>query len=74
LDEVISGGSIKDGGTGMIDMNEFDDDMSPLRKRIVIDITLGYLHGVQEMMIEEALSMSDMAESKTVIEHIRGLK
>lgn len=55
-------------------MNEFDDDMSPLRKRIVIDITLSYLHGVQEMMIEEALSMSDMAESKTVIEHIRGLK
>jgi hypothetical protein len=54
VDEVVSGGSIKDGGTGMIDMNEFDDDMSPLRKRIVIDITLSYLHGVQEMMIEEA--------------------
>ena len=58
----------------MIDMNEFDDDMSPLQKRIVIDITLSYLHGVQEMMIEEALSMSDMAESKTVINHVMGLR
>jgi hypothetical protein len=58
----------------MIDMNEFDDDMSPLQKRIIIDITLGYLHGVQEMMIEEALSKSDMAESKTVINHVMGLR
>jgi len=58
----------------MIDMNEFDDDMSPLQKRVIIDITLNYLHTVQELMIEEALSKSDMAESKTIIQHIRGLK
>jgi hypothetical protein len=58
----------------MIDMDEFDDKMSPLQKRVIIDITLNYLHTVQELMIEEALSKSDMAESKTVIEHIRGLR
>jgi hypothetical protein len=58
----------------MIDMDEFDDKMSPLQKRVIIDITLNYLHTVQELMIEEALSKSDMAESKTIIQHIRGLK
>jgi len=44
-----------------------------IRRKLISD-TLYDLHSMQFNMIEEAVSKSDMAESKTVIAHIMGMK
>jgi len=44
------------------------------QRRKIISDTLNELHSIQFNMIEEAVSKSDMAESKTVIAHIMGMK
>lgn len=44
------------------------------QRRKIISDTLNELHSMQFNMIEEAVSKSDMAESKTVIAHIMGMK
>ena len=44
------------------------------QRRKIISDTLNELHSIQFNMIEEAVSKSDMAESKTVITHIMGMK
>ena len=40
------------------------------QRRKIISDTLNELHSIQFNMIEEAVSKSDMAESKTVLQHI----
>ena len=40
------------------------------QRRKIISDTLNELHSIQFNMIEEAVSKSDMAESKTVLHHI----
>ena len=44
------------------------------QRRKIISDTLNELHSIQFNMIEEAVSKSDMAESKTVLAHIMGMK
>lgn len=48
----------------------YNDLYERAHKQRVIQDTLKYLHEVQEKMIEEVVSKSDMAESKTVLAHI----
>lgn len=44
------------------------------QRRKIISDTLNELHSIQFNMLEEALEKSNMAESKTVLAHIMGMK
>ena len=44
------------------------------QRRKLISDTLNELHSIQFNMLEEALEKSNMAESKTVLAHIMGMK
>jgi len=44
------------------------------QRRKLISDTLNELHSMQFNMLEEALEKSNMAESKTVLAHIMGMK
>jgi len=88
LDEIVFGGGIKDGGRAMknwkirpngqmyysIDPQSLAILFAQAQRRKIISDTLNELHSIQFNMIEEAVSKSDMAESKTVIAHIMGMK
>jgi len=88
LDEIVFGGGIKDGGRAMknwkirpngqmyysIDPQSLAILFAQAQRRKIISDTLNELHSIQFNMLEEAVSKSDMAESKTVIAHIMGMK
>ena len=88
MDEIVFGGAIKDGGWAMknwklqpngklyysIDPQSLAILFAQAQRRKIISDTLNELHSIQFNMIEEAVSKSDMAESKTVLAHIMGMK
>ena len=88
MDEIVFGGGIKDGGRAMknwkirpngqmyysIDPQSLAILFAQAQRRKIISDTLNELHSIQFNMLEEAVSKSDMAESKTVIAHIMGMK
>jgi len=88
VDEFVLGGAIKDGGRAMknwklqangklyytLEPQSLAILFAQAQRRKIISDTLNELHSMQFNMIEEAVSKSDMAESKTVIAHIMGMK
>jgi glutathionylspermidine synthase len=88
VDEFVFGGAIKDGGRAMknwklqpngklfytLEPQSLAILFAQAQRRKIISDTLNELHSMQFNMIEEAVSKSDMAESKTVIAHIMGMK
>jgi glutathionylspermidine synthase len=88
VDEFVFGGAIKDGGRAMknwklqpngklyytLEPQSLAILFTQAQRRKIISDTLNELHSMQFNMIEEAVSKSDMAESKTVIAHIMGMK
>ena len=88
MDEIVFGGAIKDGGRAMknwklqpngklfytLEPQSLAILFAQAQRRKIISDTLNELHSMQFNMIEEAVSKSDMAESKTVIAHIMGMK
>jgi len=88
VDKIVFGGAIKDGGRAMrswkllpngklyyaLEPQSLAILFAQVQRRKIISDTLNELHSMQFNMIEEAVSKSDMAESKTVIAHIMGMK
>lgn len=88
MDEIVFGGGIKDGGRAMknwkirpngqmyysIDPQSLAILFAQAQRRKIISDTLNELHSIQFNMLEEALEKSNMAESKTVLAHIMGMK
>lgn len=88
MDEIVFGGGIKDGGRAMknwkirpngqmyysIDPQSLAILFAQAQRRKLISDTLNELHSMQFNMLEEALEKSNMAESKTVLAHIMGMK
>ena len=84
MDEIVFGGGIKDGERAMknwkirpngqmyysIDPQSLAILFAQAQRRKIISDTLNELHSIQFNMLEEALEKSNMAESKTVLQHI----